>query len=716
MAWNSIIVPYNKINEIEESEPISPPNSDLFEEANEHHSFEIYPKKFDDYLIDKNLKEKRFTSPVQDLKYNLSNMPSNCIFDGNKKLKNKNDNIDSSPVYEEQAKINSTIPKENMAKKPMIFCKKFPVYKMKNNKNNNTTSKINTNSYSDSRNNINLINKNCSNNNNLTEKDHRYFMNKVNNNARILSRVKEDSQLDSFRNEELNVDNSLFNEFNNTTNYNVNVIEKLRKNYENNKNTSKNLYKDKNIITNQENEIHESKTIRMSSSGLMTNQNDFLGVMKNKKMSAINKLKKFPKIPINLNATNKKYNSSRVDESDYLHCNSEGVDENVDAKLPQINKEMNTKTKNDVVNLTKKNYIINNNIKNVLKLSQFRKIMKNNSFFNLLRFLDYYDLINLLQSSRQIRNMLNKSISDIYYFRIRENLKKYKSLIELLKCTLVYSNVKDTLKIDFVINIRFNNNKKFSSNNFFKPLFIQIAYIYNYFQKKKMKKELITKEEQQNYNKIIKMYDHYTFDLFWEGDISAHKTFLMEELSLFPKDNSDNIVYIQPVLPFKMNDRGIINLEIYTTNNNFIDPFSIKILAKSCELRNYINDLRLKEIHDPRISEYENVCGHWKNINSFPKFLNLKNEVEKLFQPCFKIKNFYFENIGVNIIKVILEAIQTGEIVNKKKLQVKIIVKDKNDYVENEIRKNNLLFERRAIFELRVGDEMTYYFSTKENK
>ena len=714
MAWNSIIIPYNKIDEIEESEPISPPNSDLFDEPNEHHSFEIYPKKFNDYLIDKNLKEKRFTSPAQELKYNLTNMPSSCIFDANKELKEKNENIDSSPVGEEQAKINCTVPKENITKKPMVFCKKFPVCKMKNNKNNNISTKMNINAYNDSRNNNNFINKNCvNNNNNLTEKDKKFF-NKMNNNGRILPRVKEDSQLDSFRNEEINIDNSLYNNFNNTTNYNVNVIEKFRNKYENNK-VNKIFHKDKNIIQNQENEIYESKTIRMSSSNLMVTDNDFLGVMKNKKMGVIYKAKKIPKIPINFNTASKKYYSTRVDESDYLACNSEEVNEN--ANLSQINKKLNTKSKKEIGQISYENYVKKDNKNKILlKLTQFRKIMKNNSFFIILRFLDYYDLINLLQTSRQIRNMVNKTISDTYYFRIKENLKKYKNLFELLKCTLVYSNVKDTLKIDFVINIRFNNNKKISSNNFFKPYFIQIAYIYNYFQKVKLKKELITKEELQNCNKIIKMYDHYTFDLFWEGDISAHKTFLMEELSLFPKDNSDNIVYIQPVLPFKMNDRGIINLEIYTTNNNFIDPFSIKILAKSFELRNYINDLRLKEIRDPRISEYENVCDHWKNVDNFPKFINLRNDVEQLFKPCFKIKKFYFENIGVNIIKVILEAIQSGEIINKKKLQIKIVVKDKNDYVENEIRKNNLLFERRAIFELRVGDEMTYYFSTKKNK
>ena len=79
----------------------------------------------------------------------------------------------------------------------------------------------------------------------------------------------------------------------------------------------------------------------------------------------------------------------------------------------------------------------------------------------------------------------------------------------------------------------------------------------------------------------------------------------------------------------------------------------------------------------------------------------------------FEIKSVYFGNIGVFIFKVYLKAIKSGEINDRNKLEIKIKIKEDNDYVENEIRKNNLLFERRDIFELRVGDELLYYFCTK---
>ena len=91
---------------------------------------------------------------------------------------------------------------------------------------------------------------------------------------------------------------------------------------------------------------------------------------------------------------------------------------------------------------------------------------------------------------------------------------RYCIFLDVLKCAIVHSKIKDTLKIDFVMNFRFINNnnrkpnkKKYrinlndSNNKFIEPLYLQVGYIYNYFQKVKNKKGFITKEE---YEKEIK--------------------------------------------------------------------------------------------------------------------------------------------------------------------------------------------------------------------
>ena len=50
-------------------------------------------------------------------------------------------------------------------------------------------------------------------------------------------------------------------------------------------------------------------------------------------------------------------------------------------------------------------------------------------------------------------------------------------------------------------------------------------------------------------------------------------------------------------------------------------------------------------------------------------------------------------------------------VLNNENLNVKIIIKEKDDYVENEIKKNNLLFERNSLFEIRKGENLIFFLS-----
>ena len=365
-----------------------------------------------------------------------------------------------------------------------------------------------------------------------------------------------------------------------------------------------------------------------------------------------------------------------------------------------------------------------------LKISQFQKIIKIGGLFNILRLLDYCDIINLFRAkNKKLCILINTALANAYYFYIKQSLIKYNNIIELLKCTIIHSTIKNSLKIDFVINVRFINNEKNPNQNykiklndkyneFVEPFYLQLCYIYKYFKKVNNIKLLIPKEDYENQKKL-KMYDYYTFDLYPEKYLNENNTsknnpiFISKELSLFDRDGNNNIANIQPILPFYINDKGIINLEIYTANNGFIDPDSIRIIIKSYNLTNYLKVLSDKNIKNPRVSEFEELCTYWKNINTYRHNKSLTLRLKKLFEPYFEIIKIYFGNIGVFIFKVHLKAIKNVEIKDKNKFEIKIKIKEKGDYIENEISKNNLLFERRDIFEIRVGDEILYYFSLK---
>lgn len=363
-----------------------------------------------------------------------------------------------------------------------------------------------------------------------------------------------------------------------------------------------------------------------------------------------------------------------------------------------------------------------------LKISQFKRVFKKDGILHILRFLDYYDLINIFKTkNKKILILINRALAKTYYNRIKFHLLKYNNILELLNGNIVNIQIKDSFKIDLVAKIRFikgkykymmNNYKEKNKNNFTEPLYYQLSYLYNYFRKIKPQKELITMEELENINKskALKMHDYYIFDLYPENyynnnNIQKDKIFISRDIPL--KERHNNIANVQPILPFLVGDIAIINLELYSSDNGFIEPDSIKIIIKECRLKDNLKIIYDKGFNNPRISEYEELCGHWKNISLFENKNEIIKMVQMSFSHFFRIIEIYFDNIGVYIFKVRLKAVKVGELNDKRSIGIKIKIKEKNDYIENEIRKNYLLFERRDVFEIRVGDELMYYFYLK---
>ena len=690
MALNTIILPYNKILEVEECKPVSSPSSTSFEE---HKTFPDLNRfklplfhSYNSFIIS----EKRNKSNPPSSKSNFfqelffgSNINENISVVSQKDFSN----INNINIEQEKNIINSNTNNNKKIKFERIPPKAINYQISRSNRNHfHMASNSDENESESSENQYSYAN--LRRNHRESEVFDKTRLNRIYtnyiNNPSIINPVKADNQIESLIDDLSITDNKI-----------------------------KSLNTDEKSITLKKREIPRIKP----------------------KISEINKIILSPSYnyrnsnpnPIIKNGI---YFKKRISDSEKAFKNKAKIDENSSLS---INIE-SIKTENNGDNKYKKHLALNisSRIKiECLKISQMKKIMKYDGLFTILRFLDYYDIINLYRAkNKQLCILLNTTLANAYYYNIKESLIRYSNFIEILKCTIVQSKIKDTLKIDFVINIRFITNKKIpankhykiklggTNNKFVEPLYLQFGYIYNYFQKVKNKNEFITKEEYEKEIKRLKMYDYYTFDLYPElnknnKSIKANPIFISKELSLFEKDGNNNIVNIQPILPFYINDKGIINLELYTTNNGFIDPDSVKIGIKAYNLKNYIKMLNNKEINDPRISECEDLCVHWKNIHLFQHYKSLILRLKKSFEPLFEIQNIYFGNIGVFIFKVYLKAVKSGEINDKNKLEIKIKIKDENDYVENEIRKNNLLFERRDIFELRVGEQFLYYFSLK---
>ena len=90
----------------------------------------------------------------------------------------------------------------------------------------------------------------------------------------------------------------------------------------------------------------------------------------------------------------------------------------------------------------------------------------------------------------------------------------------------------------------------------------------------------------------------------------------------------------------------------------------------------------------------------------------VKDRVNRIFNPYFTLKESLFDDIGYFAFKFILLAVKPG-IINswQQELGTEIRVKDKNDYTTNEIRKNNLLYERTNYLEVRIDDFLIFYIT-----
>ena len=667
MALNSIIPINTKIQEVEQCEPVSSPSSTSLEEHKSVPDLSSHLNKFQFLFSNNTNKKSKSLSP----KINYKN-----IFDKNNK---NNDSFYNNLNIEQEKKI---IEKYSTKKK-------YP----------NKKERSSANYFSLKKNiKMNDIDENLEGKNELLQGN---LYNIYSNNAKNKKTNQQSSERqieDSSLNEDINKIENRIISINREENEKSLLKRKIPKmelklqNFDKNEN-SKNLYNN-----------------TYNSSFRYSNPNSAkIGVYHRKKILDGKTFGKMGKYEVNI-TTESSIKRDSI-KSDYCFDRKNITYDNKNKKRPL--------TLN--INIGKKN-------SEKIKISQIQRILKDDGFFCVLRFLSYKDILALIKArNKQLCILINTALINAYYFCMKESLNKYNNIFEILKCTLVLSKIKEALKIDFVINFRFINDiNNFHKNkinlgpnqNFKDPVYCQICYIYSYYQKMKAKKELITKEEYEKQIKRAKLYDYYTLDLYPEkyknnSYSNNNPIYISKELSLFEKDGNNNIVNIQPILPFSLNDKGIINLELYTTNNGFVDPISIKILVKIFNLKNYLTTLEQKKINNPRISESEEICSHWKNINLYQQHKSLIFRISKLFEPFFEIKKIYFCNTGVNIFKVELLAIKSGVINDKNKLEIKIKIKDKDDYIENEIRKNNLLFERRDIFEIRVGESLLYYFSLK---
>ena len=427
--------------------------------------------------------------------------------------------------------------------------------------------------------------------------------------------------------------------------------------------------------------------------------------------------------------SNNKKPSIKIAPMDYINNNNNNSSNKKNIFLKENNNDKNNSLKNNKFQFDFPFFDLNNTFQNPIKIQpiiiNYNKFLsklhyiynswrfykdKNkirdriNPIVNIFSFLNQKDIIEIINiRNKKLMLLINKSLIDSYHSNIRRNLKRYNNYLEPIKSTLLYTYSKNrcSLKIDFILSIRFIDKKNIITN----PKHFQLLYLFEFLKDKNM-----PKNKSKNKNRL---YDCYGFDIIPEINLIEKETkkefkgvYLSKQMSRFNIDKNDELINIQPILPFKFNDIGIFNFEIFSNQNYFINHKNLKIKLNILDL--YSNS----HINELRINEYDSICKHWKNKGGLneKKIEIYKNIIKEWFDKYFFIKDIFYADIGLSVFKFNLVAKCCG-ILSNNNLNVKIIIKEKDDYIENEIKKNNLLFERNNIFEIRKGENLIFFLS-----
>ena len=117
-----------------------------------------------------------------------------------------------------------------------------------------------------------------------------------------------------------------------------------------------------------------------------------------------------------------------------------------------------------------------------------------------------------------------------------------------------------------------------------------------------------------------------------------------------------------------------------------------------------------------RYCELEICKGNWHDIilmDNKEHYNEIINIFDIMFKENFKILKILFDDVGYYIFKIYLKAIKIGEIGKKKEndIGIKIKIKNKNDFVSNECKKNNLILDRKNEIEMHIDDILVFYFT-----
>ena len=354
--------------------------------------------------------------------------------------------------------------------------------------------------------------------------------------------------------------------------------------------------------------------------------------------------------------------------------------ESLDKKIAELKEKLLENNSSDVSCSNYESFKVNDNTK--LNYKKFYDtILSNEKNCNsILSFLNSNDLYRILNVNKQVHQSIIKNlIKEILEIVVPRFMTKYNN--NILFSNSSFSMIVKKYKKNKKMNVRFILSIKstVTSNN---------KYLYN-------------RTYQIGYTTCVKQNEKtitsYTFEIipntipkqFWI--FREYTDFHFDELD---KSYYNNIVQFSPgdIVNISLSifsEIGLLNLSYF----HWLKPIEYKSKDRDCEVE-YLKNI-------------------WNDLNLLDDWESIFKSIHEIFGKYFEIKKILFDDVGYYLFKIYLIANTIGKIkANENEyIGMNINIVGKGETIENEVKKNGLIFDEKNELTIRLEDSIVFYIS-----
>ena len=198
-------------------------------------------------------------------------------------------------------------------------------------------------------------------------------------------------------------------------------------------------------------------------------------------------------------------------------------------------------------------------------------------------------------------------------------------------------------------------------------------------------------------NKTERTVTSYTFEIIPNNQPKLF--WIFRECTDFHFDELDK-AYYNNIVQFSPGDMVNITISVFSELGLLnISKFSW------VQARRYLSN--------DRDCEVESLKNIWNDLSLLDGWKSISQSIHEIFGEYFIINKIFFDDVGYFIFKIYLTANKIGKIESSQNdyIGMTIYIKKKGEIIENEVKKNCLIFDEKNELNVTQGDNIIFYIS-----